>query len=76
MYWADFSLGTVQVANLDGSNMQTLAGLAGGRGVAVDPYDERIYWTGNDGIWDANLDGASKQRIISSPSINCPFNIA
>ena len=77
MYWADFSLGTVQVANLDGSNMQTLTGVAGGRGVAVDPYNEKLYWTGNDaGIWEANLNGTDKQRIISKSSINCPFNIA
>jgi DNA-binding beta-propeller fold protein YncE len=77
MYWADFSLGTVQVANLDGSNMQTLSGVAGGRGVAVDPFNGKLYWTGNDsGIWKANLDGTDKQRIISNSNINCPFNIA
>jgi DNA-binding beta-propeller fold protein YncE len=77
MYWSDFNLGTVQMANLDGSNMQTLAGLAGGRGIAVDPYDGKLYWTsGNNGIWEANLDGTGKQQIISNPSLHYASSIA
>jgi DNA-binding beta-propeller fold protein YncE len=80
MYWTDFSLGTVQVANLDGSNMQTIdTGLVGSTGIAVDSDHDKIYWTqrgNNAGIWTANLDGTGKQPIISSSSIEYPFNIA
>ena len=59
-------MGTIQRANLDGSQVEDLVtGLSGPLGIALDVQGGRIYWTENwtDKIQRANLDGSHVEDL-------------
>jgi hypothetical protein len=69
IYWTDVGGGTVNKANLDGSNPQEIVfGRAFPAAVAVD--SSHLYWTElNPGaVIEANLDGSNPQVIESGQS--------
>jgi DNA-binding beta-propeller fold protein YncE len=68
IYWANFSSGTIRVANLDGSGTaSTLFGSEGSPcGVAIDPAAGKIYWANfsSGTIRVANLDGSGTASTL------------
>jgi hypothetical protein len=67
MYWIDAGNGTIQRANLDGSNIQNLLmGLDGPTDFALDVNAGKMYWAAGS-IQRANLDGTNVQDIVTSP---------
>ena len=74
MYWTAWGFpSSIQCANLDGSNVQTLVNIDGDPGdIALDVADGKMYWTvgtiGEDGqgkIQRANLDGTNVETLLS-----------
>ena len=69
IYWTDVGRKTIQRANLDGSNLQTLVsrGLVSPYGIAVDVAGGKMYWTDydTDRIQCANLDGSNVQTLVA-----------
>lgn len=64
-----FSDGLLRRVNSDDTGLQTLANVGGGlRGVAVDAYAGKIYWTDvdNDVIRRANLNGSGAEDLVTS----------
>ena len=71
VYWTEKtgdSAGTINSANLNGSNVQELASiLAVPMGIAVDAANSKLYWTNSRGrIQSANLDGSGITNVIPS----------
>ena len=67
LYWTT-SQGSIQRANIDGSNMQNLiTGLDSPKGIAVDMVGSKLYWTeAGDRIRCADLNGANIQTFATS----------
>lgn len=65
VYWVAEAVGTIQRANLDGTNVETLP-VGGGSffDVQVDDAAGVLYWTDGTEIWRGNLDGTSGAPII------------
>ena len=76
VYWTErtrTNAGTVNGANLDGTNFETLATLlAAPMGISVDTAGSKLYWTNARGrLQSANLDGSMIQNVVTgliSPS--------
>ena len=76
VYWTEqtsASTGTVNGANLNGTNFETLAStLSVPMGVAVDTTGSKVYWTSSSGkVKRANLDGSRGEKVVEgliSPS--------
>ena len=76
VYWTEqtsASTGTVNGANLNGTNFGTLAStLSVPMGVAVDTAGSKVYWTSSSGkVKRANLDGSRGEKVVEgliSPS--------
>ena len=76
VYWTEqtgASSGTVNGANLNGTNFGTLAStLSVPMGVAVDTAGSKVYWTSSSGkVKRANLDGSRGEKVVEgliSPS--------
>ena len=76
VYWTEqtsASAGTVNGANLNGTNFKTLAStLSAPMGVAVDTAGSKLYWTSSSGkVKRANLDGSRGEKVVEgliSPS--------
>ncbi len=74
LYFADifnpsFSDGYLRKVNTDGSGLQTLVNTGGGlRGVAVDRFAGKVYWTDvdDDAIRRANLDGSGAEDLVTA----------
>jgi len=67
IYWAAENLQTIQRANVDGTNLETLPIAAGSFfDVQVDDQAGKLYWTDGSQIWKGNLDGTSAAAIISN----------
>jgi hypothetical protein len=65
MYWSDQGRGTINRANLDGSEVEVLVdGQSVPRHLALDLPRSKMYWTSGD-IRRANLDGSGQEIIIS-----------
>ena len=69
LYWTEQngeSVGSVQSANLDGTNVRTLTSLRSvPLGITVDTMNHRLYWTSSRGtIQRANLDGSNVQILV------------
>ena len=75
MYWTN-SGGTIQRANLDGSNIQDLVtGLDNSHGIALYVDEGKMYWTDwGDKIQWANLDGSNVQDLLTG--LDRPHSIA
>jgi hypothetical protein len=77
MYWSDQGHGTINRANLDGSNLEVLVdGQSVPRHLALDLPGGRMYWTnGTSGdIRRAHLDGSGQEIVISG--LISPIGIA
>ena len=76
VYWTEAtsaSAGTVNGANLNGTNFETLATLlAAPMGISVDTAGSKLYWTNSRGrVQRANLDGSGIRNVVTgliSPS--------
>ena len=71
VYWTEMTGergGTINSANLNGSNVQELASIyATPMGIAVDTTNSKLYWTNSSGrIQSANLDGSGITNVIPS----------
>lgn len=70
IYYTDRGAGLVQRADLDGTNIETLATLPGSnlRGIVINLPEGKIYFCDNDGdvIYRANLDGTNRVAIIDT----------
>jgi len=68
IYWTDWGTGSIQRANLNGTNIEDIAtGFAGVRGITVDNSNDKIYWIDNrtGSIQCGNLDGTDIEDIIT-----------
>lgn len=68
MFWADTGKGTIDRANVDGSNVETIiSGLTFPTDVAVDEIDEKLYWSDpvEDVIQVSDLNGDDISIIVS-----------
>ena len=76
VYWTEqtsASAGTVNGANLNGTNFETLATLLSApMGISVDTAGSKLYWTNSRGrVQSANLDGSQIKNVVEgliSPS--------
>ena len=76
VYWTEMtsaSAGTVNGANLNGTNFETLATLLSApMGISVDTAGSKLYWTNARGrVQSANLDGSMIKNVVEgliSPS--------
>jgi hypothetical protein len=69
IFYPSFSNGYVRKVGTDGAGLQTLVNVGGGlRGVAVDRFAGRIYWTDVDGdvIRRANLNGSGAVDLLTA----------
>ena len=69
VYWTEMtsaSAGTVNGANLNGTNFETLATLLSApMGIAVDTAGSKLYWTNARGrVQSANLDGSGIKNVV------------
>ena len=66
LYWID-SQGSIQRANLDGTNIQTLiTGIDSPKHIAVDMIGGKLYWAETQGrIRRANLNGSNTQTFVT-----------
>ena len=79
IYWTEqtgIGIGKVKRANLNGSNVRTLARLRSvPSGVVVDSVGKKLYWTNSRGrIQRANLNGRQIRTLIQN--LDYPSNIA
>ncbi|MFC2106381.1 PKD domain-containing protein [Candidatus Bipolaricaulota bacterium] len=77
MYWTDTEAGTIERADLDGTNIESLIdSLSGPIRIALDPVAGKMYWTDwtDDTIRRADLDGTNIESLIDS--LGDPFGIA
>ena len=71
MYWTDREAGTIQRANLNGTNIETLVTGTGvfpsPFGIALDVAGGKMYWTDQiqDDIRRANLDGTNIETLVT-----------
>ena len=79
MYWTDWSTASIQRANLDGSQVETLvsAGLEHPFRIALDVAAGKMYWTdwSTARIQRANLDGSQVETLVST-GLGSPIGIA
>jgi DNA-binding beta-propeller fold protein YncE len=67
MYWSDFGADRIARANLDGSDVEVVAGgMPIPHGVALDMVGRKVYWTDSrtDTIYSADLDGSSPEELV------------
>ena len=70
VYWTEMTgenQGEIQRVNLDGTNTEMLLTLTSiPRGIALDPMENKLYWTNSRGkIQRANLDGSNLENLIT-----------
>ncbi len=74
VYWAEPGIPAIRRANLDGSNVLSIAPVRNGAAdVAVDPVNGKVYWTdcvdgsfANSKIQRSNLDGSSPENLVTT----------
>ncbi len=72
MYWINRRAGTIQRANLDGSQIETLVSTSPGR-YTLDEVEGKMYWTADGIIQRANLDGSQIETLVSG--LDSPRNL-
>jgi hypothetical protein len=69
IYWADGAIDTIQRANFDGTNMETLIsnGLDNARGLSLDVASGKMYWSdiSTNKIQRSNLDGTNVEDLVT-----------
>jgi PKD repeat protein len=64
LYWTDSVAGKIWVGKIDGSEMrQLLTGLPHPKGIAIETSDNALFWSDDDGIHRANLDGTNARLL-------------
>ena len=77
LYWTNSTAGTIQRANPDGSQVQTLvSGLDDPEGIALDMSGGKIYWTESDKVGRANLDGSQVQTLGTETGSDLALDVA
>jgi len=76
MIWTDTKANTIERANLDGSNRETLvSGVTASLGITIDPIARKMYWVdigqfvvgiNDEVIRRANLDGTGIETILTT----------
>lgn len=65
VYWTDEGKQTIDRADLDGSNAETVVeGLLDPKGIDIDEANGKMYWTEHDRIGRADLDGSSAELLV------------
>lgn len=78
IYWADFDLGEIRRAGLDGSTVEVvIAGQSFPTGLTIDAAHGKVYWTdlATPALWRANLDGSAIEMLAATVGAN-PREIA
>ncbi|MCK4413794.1 MAG: hypothetical protein KAY32_09635 [Candidatus Eisenbacteria sp.] len=78
IFCPDWSSGYIHTVNTDGSGLQTVVDVGGGlRGIAVDQFAEKLYWSDvdSDVIQWADLDGGNPEAIVTT-GMSWPMGIA
>ena len=80
IYWIADGDDVIQSANLDGSDIQTVttSGLAAPYGLAVDPVNQKLYWThgrSEMNVTRSNLDGTELEHIVTEAEVDEPAEI-
>ena len=66
LYWTDSDAGKIRKGKIDGSGMQViLSGLPHPQGVAVSASDNALFWSDDDGIHRATLDGTNARVLYA-----------
>ena len=68
MYWTDRRAGTIQRADLEGTNVETLVtGIGSPVGIIVDEYAYNMYWADRDtgSIQRADLEGTNVETLVT-----------
>ncbi len=67
MYWTSTYAGTIQRANLDGSDLETIV-YAGYTtlGIAVDGAGGKVYWSAGSNVHWSNLDGSGAELLFNA----------
>jgi hypothetical protein len=70
MYWTDTEAGVIASANMNGTEMQIVIDDSGLEplGIALDVAGGKIYWTDNEGVKRANLNGGERQLLTKEPA--------
>jgi DNA-binding beta-propeller fold protein YncE len=69
IYWRTSQPGTIQRADLDGSNLETLIETATGFSkIALDLMSRKIYWVVSPSILRSNMDGSDEETFDLSPT--------
>jgi sugar lactone lactonase YvrE len=78
VYWANPVTSTIQRANLDGTNVETVASASGvgSGGLAVDPVDGKLYWSSGVAVQRADLDGSAVETVVTPSSSGSVAGIA
>ncbi len=64
LYWTDSVAGMIWVGKIDGSgHWELMRGLPHPKGIAIDASDNALFWSDDDGIHRANLDGTNVQLL-------------
>ncbi|XP_054269177.1 uncharacterized protein LOC128990685 [Macrosteles quadrilineatus] len=76
LYWLSDKHQTVESVSLDGANRKVLAdvitGIAFPHNIAVDPYDESIFFAANNSMYRAGLDGSNLRRFnLQDRTVRC-----
>ena len=66
MYWTTTYDGLVRRANLDGTELETIADLGGSSttGIAVDGVSGKVYWAQAASVWSSDLDGSNAAVLL------------
>ena len=65
MYWTDWSTDTIQRADLDGSNVETLISGVNSSSLALDAAEGKMYYATRGKIQRADLDGSNVETLVS-----------
>jgi len=78
VYWIHYNSQIIRRANLDGSSIETLinSGLSQGVAVAVDPANNKMYFTDRSKLQSANLDGTGVATIDTSYAQGLDLDLA
>ncbi len=67
IYWTSTYAGTIQRANLDGFELETIVYTGcTPLGIAVDGAGGKVYWSGGANVYWSNLDGSGAELLFSA----------
>ena len=71
VYWRNPQEDSIQRCPFDGSLVENvIEGIgSGNHGIAIDPFQRKIYYAANSRLWRANLDG-SNQEVVRNENVS------